>query len=265
MGRFGCYCDCKVTTLFWIVQIFCEICEKKFMQTIQFIPLRLIEHNDKTLIITAYSREEGRIAFSVAGGSKKRRSLLMPLNPVECQAKSRAGKELFSMQEPRALMPIHAILASPVRSAVCMFMAEVLDRLLRQPQPDPLLFDFLIDAISRLNDPKTPIANFHLCFMLLLGRQMGIAPDPDPSARYFNLSAGGFRSTIPAGDHVLNEAESRHAAKFLRMTWENQHLFKYAREQRARILSEICTYFSLHIAPLNNLRSPAVLHALFSC
>ncbi len=237
------------------------------MQTLTFLPLRLIEHSDKALIITAYSREEGRVAFTVPGGSKKRRSLLMPLNPVECQANSRPGKEIFSMKEPRALMPIHAILASPVRAAVCMFMAEVLDRLLRQPQPDPQLFDFLLDAVSRLNDPNTPIANFHLCFMLQLGRQMGIAPDPepdDPSARYFNLSAGGFRSIIPAGDHVLDEAESRHAAKFLRMTWENQHYYKYAREQRARILSEICTYFTLHLAPLDRLQSPAVLHALFS-
>lgn len=239
-------------------------------KTLKILPLRLISHSDRTSILNAYSREMGRVSFAVASGSgagaARRRALLMPLNPVEVVASVRGGSELMTFREPRALMPLHIIMSSPVRSAVALFMAEVLERVLRQAESEPLLFDFLIDAISRLNSEETAPANFHLCFMIRLASMLGIAPDCSEyvPGMVFDMTGGIFRASMPVGNsRVLSAADSAVAERFLRMNWDNQAAYRLDRNRRNEVLEFILDYYSLHLADLSALRSPAILHSLF--
>ncbi|MDE6534620.1 MAG: DNA repair protein RecO [Muribaculaceae bacterium] len=238
-------------------------------KTIRIIPLKLVPHSDRTAILAAYSRELGRVSFAVNAGSgpaaARRRALLMPLNPIEVVSSARPGRELLTMREPRALMPLHQIISSPERSAVALFMAEVLERVLRQSDPEPLIFDFIIDAISRLNDLRTAPANFHLCFMIRLANMLGIAPDPTDfhPGMIFDMADGIFRLSAPLHGRSLSAADSAVAARLFKMTWQNQHAFSLNRAQRNQILSLILDYYSLHLTDLSNLRSPSILHSLF--
>lgn len=238
-------------------------------RTIRIIPLKLIPHSDRTAILAAYSRELGRVSFAVNSGAgpaaARRRALLMPLNPIEVVSSARPGRELLSMREPRALMPLHQIISSPERSAVALFMAEVLERVLRQSDPEPLIFDFIIDAISRLNSPQTAPANFHLCFMVRLAEMLGIAPDPADfrQGMIFDMADGIFRLSAPLHGQSLSAADSAIAARVLRISWQNQALFRLDRNARNLILSKILDYYSLHLTDLSNLRSPSILHSIF--
>ncbi|MBD5372048.1 MAG: hypothetical protein HDR75_01700 [Bacteroides sp.] len=238
--------------------------------TIRIIPLKLIPHSDRTAILAAYSRELGRVSFAVNSGAgaaaARRRALLMPLNPLEVVSSARPGRDLLTMREPRALMPLHQIISSPERSAVALFIAEVLERVLRQSEPEPLLFDFIIDAISRLNSPLTPPANFHLCFMIRLAEMLGIAPDPFDfrPGMVFDMADGIFRLSAPLHGRNLSAADSAIAASILRMTWQNQAAFRLDRNARNQILEKILDYYSLHLTDLSTLRSPSILHSLFA-
>ncbi len=238
-------------------------------KTLKILPLRLTPHSDRTSILNAYSREMGRVAFAVpsgkGAGAARRRALLMPLNPVEVVASSRPGTELMTFREPRALMPLHWVMSSPERSAVALFMAEVIERVLRQSESEPLMFDFLFDAVSRLNHPDTPAANFHLCFMIHLAGMLGIAPDHKDyhPGMVFDMADGIFRLTMPLHGRALSAADSKAAATFMRMTWENQAAFRLDRRRRNDILDLILDYYTLHLADLSTLRSPAILRTLF--
>lgn len=238
-------------------------------RTLRLIPLKLIPHSDRTAILAAYCRELGRVSFAVNSGAgpaaARRRALLMPLNPIEVVSSARPGRELLTMREPRALMPLHQIISSPERSAVALFMAEVLERVLRQSDPEPLMFDFIFDAISRLNDPQTAPANFHLCFLIRLADMLGIAPDPADfrPGMTFDLADGIFRLSAPLHGKNLSAADSAIAAKLLRINWLNQSAYRLSRTDRNQILAQILAYYSLHLTDLSTLRSPAILHSLF--
>lgn len=232
------------------------------------LPLKLTAHTDRASILNAYSRELGSVAFVVPSGSgpvaARRRALLMPLNPLEVQTTVRPGSELLSFGEPRALMPLHHVLASPARSSLAMFLAEALAPIVRQGEADPVLFDYIFEAVGLLNDPQTPVANFHLCFLTGLTSILGIEPDVADyrPGMLFDMLDARFRQTAALHGHMLSSSESQGAERLCRITWQNQGRYRYTTEQRTRALELILQYYTLHHANLSGLRSPSILHAI---
>lgn len=238
-------------------------------RTLRIIPLRLTPHSDRTSILQAYSREAGAICFAVPAGSgpgaARRRALLQPLTPLEVEAAVRPGRDVHTFREPRALMPIHLILADPGRRAVAMFIAETLQILLRQADADPSTYDYIEDAIRRLNDPDVAPANFHLTFLIGLAVMLGIAPDAGAyrPGMVFDMVDATFRASAPLHGHCLSPAASGAAATLLRLDWQNMSRLRLPAAVRAEALERILEYYTLHYANLSSMRSPAVLHDLF--
>jgi DNA repair protein RecO (recombination protein O) len=221
-------------------------------------------------ILSAYSREMGRVSLSVpAGGgreARRMRALLMPLTPLECNAEIRPGREIHRMISPRPLMVLHNVIADPQRSSMAMFLAEVLNATLQQSEGEQALFDFIANAMQRLNAPATSVANFHLAFIWQLARHLGIEPDMSGWApgRVLDLQDGVCRATPPIHGRFLSPDETQVAARLSAITWENQHLYRFTRQQRAQVLDLMLDYFSLHYANLRSLRSLTILRQLFN-
>jgi DNA repair protein RecO (recombination protein O) len=239
-------------------------------RTLSILPLHLTAYSDRMSILAAYSREMGRVSLSVpAGGgreARRLRALLMPLTPVECNVDIRPGREIHRMSAPRALQVLHTVLTDPLRSAMAMFLAEVLNATLRQSEGEPTLFDFITDAVRRLNSPTTSVANFHLAFLWQLARHLGIEPDLSGWApgRVLDLQDGVCRATPPLHGRFLSPDETLAAARLSAITWENQHLYRFTRQQRAQVLDLMLDYISLHYANLRSLRSLSILQQLFN-
>ncbi|MDE7407698.1 MAG: DNA repair protein RecO [Muribaculaceae bacterium] len=239
------------------------------LTTLHIITLNTVKYSDRTSILTAYSRESGRISFAIQAGNgreaARRRALLMPLSVVECVADVVPGRELLTMREPRALMPAHMVHMDAARSVIALFICDVLGAVLRESQPDELMWDFVADAVAHLNDESVQVANFPLAFMVLLSRFTGVEPDWSgwSTGSVFDMSDGIFRATPPLHRYWLGVSESALAASLGRITWRNMRVYRFNREQRARILDMILQYYTLHYANLSNLKSIEVLHALF--
>lgn len=232
------------------------------------LPLKLTQHSDRASILTAYSRESGAMGFVVPIGSgnaaRRRKALLMPLSPLEVIASVKAGRDLATFREPRALMPLHIVSADPIRMSLVMFLSEVLQAILRNSDGDATTFDFIVDAMARLNDPTTPTANFHLTFLTHLAEISGIAPDVSEyrPGMVFDMLDGCFRQSAALHGKSLGTIESAAVAHLLRINWDNMIHYKYTREQRATLLDGILEYYTLHLANLSNLKSPSILREL---
>lgn len=237
-------------------------------RTLHIFPLRVTPYSDRTCILSAYSRELGAISFAVPAGSgagaARRRALLMPMNLLEVEAQIRPGREVHTLREPRALMPLHGVMASPARSAVAMFLAEALGVILRQGEGDPRVFDFIAGAMERLNSPGVPAANFHLAFLVGLATVLGIAPDAGDfrPGRLFDMVDACFRQSAALHGRTLSPEESMAAERLCRLTWENMGRYRFSREQRARALDRVLEYYTLHYANLSSLKSPGILRML---
>ena len=239
-------------------------------RTLNIIALRTIRHSERHDILTAYSREAGRVAFAITAGSgreaSRRRALLMPLGLLECVADMKPGREIHTMRDPRALRPLHGLRMHPVKSAVAMFIAEVLAVILREGPADEGMFDYVARSVVALDVMEgAGVANFHICFMVGLSRVLGIEPDTADyqEGMVFDMAGGHFRLTPPLHSHYLDAARSRMVVELLRMNLTNLHLYKMNRMQRNEMLDTILEYFSLHYTALSSLRSLDVVRDLF--
>ncbi len=237
---------------------------------LHLIALRTVKYSDRHNILIAYSRECGRVAFAIPAGAgreaSRRRALLMPLGLVECVADIRPGQDVLLMHEPRAGMALHGIHAHPVKSAVALFLAEVLAVVLREGPADETLYEYVSRSVAMLDSIRADrVANFHLCFLYGLGRHLGIEPDMDGyrPGTVFDMVDGCFRMSAPMHRHYLPSTEAAAVAALSRMTYVNMHRFRMSRHERNNLLDGILRYYSLHYTALGSLKSLDVLRVLF--
>lgn len=238
-------------------------------QTLHLIALRTIRHNERHNILTAFSLESGRMAFAVSAGTgraaSRMRALLMPLSLVECEAYIKPGRDIHTMANIRSIATLHGIHSHPVRSAIALFVAEVLGCVLRDGPPDSLLWRFIADGIAVLDRlPPSRLANFHICFLSRLASVIGIFPDIGSysDGMVFDMADGRFRMTPPLHPHFFSAAESRAVPMLGRLNYRTMHLWRLSRDQRQSILDGILEYYSIHHASLTGLKSLEVLRSL---
>lgn len=238
-------------------------------QPLHCVALRTIKYNDKNSILSVYSLELGRLSFLVPAGNgreaNRRRALFMPLSIFECVASIKPGRELCLMRDPRVIEPLHGIHSHPLKGAVSLFIADVLNAVLRESQSDATTFAFLADSIVRFNEMEEGVANFHLCFLYRLGRFIGIEPDVSTyrDGAVFDMQEGRFRMTPPLHHKYLMSDDARVLSLLSRITFENMRFFKFNRRQRNDLLDKILEYYTIHYSSLSQLQSLDVLRALF--
>ena len=238
-------------------------------QPLHCIALRTIKYNDKHSILSVYSLEMGRLSFLISAGNgreaNRRRALFMPLSIFECVASIKPGRELHTMRDPRVLVPLHGLHSHPVKGAVSMFIAEVLNAVLRESQSDSATFAFLADAITRFDVMTDGIANYHLCLLYRLGRFIGIEPDISSYQKgaVFDMQEGRFRMTPPLHHKYLNADDAAVLALLSRITFDNMRFYKFNRNQRNDLLDKILEYYTIHYSSLSQTQSLDVLRALW--
>jgi len=240
------------------------------LMPMQIICLRTTRYSDTHAILSAYSRQGGRVSFLVPAGNGReagrRRAVLMPLSVVDCVADIRPGREIHGMREPRSSVPMHSVRANPIKNAMAAFMAEFLGMVLREGQSDAALFEFVLSSVRVLESVEAKrLANFHICFLLKIGLFIGIEPDwgSYASGRVFDMVDSVYRAGVPLHGHFLTPSESEAAYKISRICYRNMHLFVMNRRMRRQVLDFILQYYSLHYAGMGGLKSLDVLAALF--
>lgn len=231
------------------------------------ITLRTIRYNDTRAIVHCLSREAGRISFIVNDGNtpaaRRRRALMLPGSSFSCIVDIRDNR---SLQSVRDVMPARVMLLdNPVAGSIILFICDFLATVLRDSQPDALLYDFVDDAVSFISSSRRSIANAPLAFLFGLQQFMGIAPD---IASYrpgycFDFSAGQFRATPPLNSRWLDAAQSRVLFSVSRINLRNMHLFRFSRADRNNILDLLIQYYSTHFGAIRSLQSLPVVRAVF--
>lgn len=239
-------------------------------ETLHIIPLRSIRFNDRHSILSAYSLERGPLSLMVPEGSGKgavrQRALMTPFTLVECEVGIRPGRTIYPIKDPRAVAPLTSLRTNPIKIAVSQFLAEVLTSVLREGQPDEILYRFIADSIRIFEGlERERVANFHICFLYNLSHVIGIGPDFtgwEPGSM-FDLREGRYTAAVPPYPDFLPPEESMTARLIDRISYPTMHLLKLNHLQRNRILDIELQYLSIHYSSLSSLRSLEVLRMLF--
>lgn len=231
------------------------------LHTTRAIVLRTFRHGDKAMVVHAYTERSGRRAYfariTAKGGIQA--SVLSPLNRIELVEKEVAERELHGLREARSVRPYNNIPFDPRRSAVLLFLQEVLYRVLREGSADPGLFGWLQEALEHL-DQDDDLALFPLVFLLGFSRQLGFYPGPpEDGLDHFDLLEGNFTTAGKHSGHVMGPPLSDALAALLQGA-SGADAQAIPPALRRPLLDQLLLYFRLHHEGLGELRSPDVLH-----
>jgi DNA repair protein RecO (recombination protein O) len=229
------------------------------------IVLRSLKYGDSGMIATIYTEAFGRMSFIMQGihGKKSsvKGSLLKQLFLLEMEVDYKPGRELQRVKEMKNISPFGSIPFGIVKSSLALFLAELLEKVLREEESRPDLFEFLFKSIQILDLLEDGISNFHLLFLIQLTRFLGFAPANNFSAvnPIFDMVAGNFVQSPPTHPWFLKTCESGILAQIIGMNYQNLSTFKPDQESRNGWLDFILEYYGLHQGNKLNLKSLEVL------
>ena len=233
------------------------------------VVLHTIAYSDKMSIVQVYTERFGRAAYllpqSQGRRSRAMRPLFRPFSFLEIDSERQAGQDIFRIKEVRQVEVWQHLHYDPVKNAVTLFLAEMVWRLFREPESNAPFFDFLVQSIRLYDMMEEGKANFHLWFLMRLSGFLGFLPNVEQYAegRFFDMQEGVFVTSLPTHGYALPVDESAAFARLMRMNSRNLSLFRFSRDERARILEHIIAYYRLHQTGLPEIRSLEIMRALF--
>lgn len=219
------------------------------------IVLHTTRYGDTSLIVHGYTREEGRASFMLRGAfrsSGKRRPshpgaiLLHPLSIVDyvVSRSPRAGMAYLREFSPK--YRLHSIREDYDKISVAMFISELLYRTLLHSERDEGLYDFLEDAVLRLEALEGSPANFHLWFLDRYSAYLGF-----PFEKGFDQDYNPFSPVQASLLHILHEADF----------WEAMAV-PLKGTDRKELVEAVIRWLEYHTGSRIELRSLAVLHQI---
>ncbi|HZH94511.1 MAG TPA: DNA repair protein RecO [Flavisolibacter sp.] len=158
------------------------------------------------------------------------------------------------------------IFSDVFKNAVTLFTIELLNKVLKEPEPNNELFYFVEDALLHLDGAgKTVTANFPLFIALHLAVFSGfrIRDDFSEDQTYLDLQEGVFLNEQPKHPHYLEGREAEAVAHVLKiMHPRDLEDLKLNAAQRRRILGALETYYALHIADFGTMKTLPVLREI---
>ena len=230
------------------------------------IVLSTIRFNDKSLIVKCFTQSDGiksyfvRDAFSTKKNNHKI-AYFQPLTILEIVATHKKNANLNYFKEIRTAVPFQSIHSDFIKSAVVMFLAEILNHAIREEEQNNDLFVFIETALIWF-DQHPANSNFHIIFTIEISKFLGFYPDISQiKFPYFDITEGGFVPTQSASSLGLNETIL--LKKLLTLSFESTEKI-FVVEERQWLLKILIDYFKLHLDGFQEPKSIAVLKEVFA-
>jgi len=217
------------------------------------------------MITTIYTEAFGRMAFIMQGIHGKKSAVkgntLKQLFLLEMEVDYKPGRELQRVKEIKNLFPFGSIPFGIAKSSQALFLAELLNKVLREEESRPDLFEFIFRSVQILDLMEDGVSNFHLLFLMQLSRYLGFEPTNNFSVlnQFFDMIAGKFVVSPPVHPWFLKSPESELLAQIIGMSYQDSAKFKPDQGLRNVLLDFVLDYYGLHLGNPLNLKSFEIL------
>ena len=144
----------------------------------------------------------------------------------------------------------------------------LLQKCLKQPEPNAELFYFTEDALHHLDEAnEKQTANFPIFFALHLAVFFGfrISDEFSETHSYLDLEEGSFVKDQPRHQHFLVDREAAAVSHILKVMHPSElEEMVLNQDTRRRITHALETYYALHISDFGSLRTLPVLKEILS-
>lgn len=239
------------------------------IHTTKGIVLRTVKYGDTSIITTVYTELFGIQSYLVKGVRQNTKTsfgkagYFQPSALLDMEVYHNELKQLQFIKEYRWGYLYEQVLSDVVKHAVAMYVVELVQHSLKQPEANPELFYLIEDTLKQLDKGNdTLAANLPLYFILHLAAELGFKPQGTYTAAtpVFDLQEGFFIASIPAHPYYLEGQSAELTSQLIHLSFYNDlEQIKLNRFIRRTLLESYQTYMSLHIANFGDLKTLGIL------
>lgn len=231
------------------------------------IVLRAIKYGETSIIASIFTEIFGIQSYMLNGvrtsGKTSKAHFFQPSSLLELQVYHNELKNLQRIKELKWSILYKNILSDVTKNAVALYMVELLQKSLKQPEANADLFHFCEDAFLQLDIANDEItANFPIYFSLQLAPFLGFRLQDNYSEKrnVFNLREGNFSDAESSAPDHLGVDISFHISQLLKAIHpEDLSEIKINRNIRRTILKSMESYYAWHIPEFGSMKTLPVL------
>ncbi len=237
--------------------------------TTRGIVVRTVKYSETSVICDVFTEKMGLQTYIVSGVRKKNArigsSLLQVMSLLEIVAYHQENKTINRTKEIKPAYVYSDIPFQLHKSAVGIFMAELVQKTIKETTPNQELFDYIWNAFMYLDLTNESVANLHLVFMTQLAEFLGFMPggDYEAKASFFDLKEGVYTLEEPLHTYTLtfNQSDLLHQLSETSLT--HAHEIELTRLIRQKILDRLIQFYQHHIDGFKTLNSHEIFKEIF--
>lgn len=233
-------------------------------KTLGFV-LQTIRYGDTSLIVKVYTLDSGLQTFMVKGvrgkSSHNRAAFFQPMTFLRFVQNNKPRPSNMSfMSDVEVAYAYQSIPIVMHKSAILMYVAELLSHTLTQQERNEPLYHFVHQSMIWLDLVEEGYANFPLYFTLEMSRFLGFYPQANYQEHaLFDMMEGQFTVSVPLHPYYLDEVYSFMLSGLLNLGIDELSRVKMTGLQRNALIDGIITFMRLHAPMLKGLQSHEVL------
>lgn len=242
------------------------------LHTTKAVILRTVKYGETSLIVSAYTELYGLQSYIVQGVrtiSKKgagKANYFQPGSMLELIVYHHDLKNLQRIKEFKWSYLYEQLFADVIKNSVLLYMVELLQKCVKQPENNPDLFYFIEDALMQLDKAGDAVtANFPLYFALHLTNFFGFQINTEDADKYdiLDLQEGNFIATYPQHVYYV-DGKTVELIRELLKAMQPHELTEIPMNylQRRQLLETLETYYALHIPEFGKLKTLPVLQQI---
>lgn len=226
------------------------------------IVIQSIRYGDSSLIVKMLTEEYGMQSYMVKGvfGSKSKFRPALFQNMTLLDIVATSGKASLSfLKEISLAHNYNDILFNIKKSSIILFISELLSKSLPEAETDKALFNYVYDALIRLDAAESNYANFPLVFAMRVCHYLGFSPNIESYREdyYFDIFDGKFTKN----QNILYPIDNELSKDFYHICSQdiNQINININNKKRRQLLEIVVYYIKLHVDNVKEIQSYEIL------
>jgi DNA repair protein RecO (recombination protein O) len=233
------------------------------------IVLRSIKYGETSLVVTIFTEMFGIQTYMVNGVRTSKKSSakanhFQPTAILDLVVYHSENKSMQRIKEFSWAVLYANLLNDVIKNSIASYMAELIQKCLKQPEANSDLFNFCEESFLQLDKaPKVVAANFALFFTLHLTHFFGFRMTDNFNSEnsFLDLREGNFTDHQPAHPHFIDGKFAELTAQLLKVMQPFElEEFKLNQEIRRALLLRFLEYYALHIPDFGQMKTLMVLH-----
>ena len=229
------------------------------------IVLHCMDYSETSIIARVYTEQLGLQTYIAKGVRKKgariKRNLFAPLSIIQLVANHKEGEGMRVIRDASCEFQLNGIATDMAKTAVSIYISELLTRSVPSQMADPNLYEYIEDAVLNLDRATASVSGFPLAFTIGLTQFLGFDPHNNFNTGnlYFDMEEGDFSPHPPGHPYYLSPPLSGNLSEVLTALNAGVESLKTDYATRSELLTKMLEYFRIHLPAFGEIKSVQVL------